>query len=321
MMKTKKTVQFSTIMKWLVNPFERIAGWQALFIGLVVMALTAVIGKINHIAFDGVLDVHVGAMFSFPASFAMQAIDFLTLFLIMWIAGLCFSKSKLRAIDVAGTMALARAPMLLLAIVCFLPVIPASPYDIPLVIIFSLIIIPFYIWMIAMMYNAYSVSCHLKGGKAILSFIGALLVAEIVSKLIFIFLSGSLFANVPIRDTFKFDSTKNTVVVADSSLTIRQKTENVVKAFEKGNFDAITVYFDATMKKSLPSGGLKMAWMQNNLTYGKFEKADLGGLNETRIDPYDIIDVPFFFKKKILRLRLTFNKDREISGLFLLPVP
>jgi len=180
--------------QWIYNPFERIAGWQALIIGIVAMALTAVIGKINHLAFDGALDVHTGASFGFSAAFAMQAVDFLSLFLTMWIAGVCFSKSKLRVIDIAGTMALARAPMLLFAVICFLPVAPAGLFDdIPRLVIFGLISILFAIWMIALMYNAYSVSCNLKGSKAVLSFIGALLVAEILSKLVFIYLLSGLF--------------------------------------------------------------------------------------------------------------------------------
>jgi len=171
-------------MKYLINPFERIAGWQALVIGFAVMALTAVIGKINNIAFDGVLDVHTGEPFSFSASFAMQAINFITLFVTMWLSGVCFSKTKIRAIDVAGTMALARAPMLLPAIICFMPIAPEDVSDIPRLAIFIAVCIPFIAWMIALMYNAFVVSCHLKGVRAVVSFIGALLVAEIVSKIV-----------------------------------------------------------------------------------------------------------------------------------------
>jgi len=171
-------------MKWLINPFERIAGWQALFIGLAAMALTAVTGTINHVAFDGALDIHWWTEPTFSGSFAMQVIDFFALFLAMWLAGVCFSKSKLRAIDVAGTMALARAPMLLLTIVCFLPIVPEDILDIPRVAIFGLVCVPFLIWMIALMYNAYTVSCHLKGARAVSSFIGALLLAEIISKVV-----------------------------------------------------------------------------------------------------------------------------------------
>jgi len=70
--------------KWVYNPFERIAGWSALVIGVVVMALTAFIGKINGIGFEVVLDVHIGK-FGYMVSFIMQAVIFLVLFLTMWI--------------------------------------------------------------------------------------------------------------------------------------------------------------------------------------------------------------------------------------------
>jgi len=306
--------------QWIYNPFERVAGWWALMIGVVIMALTAIFGKINGIAFDGVLDVQPGS-FGFSASFAMQAVVFLALFLTMWIAGVCFSKSRLRVIDIAGTMALARAPMLLFAIICFMPVTPAGLYgNIPRLIIFSLICILFAIWMIALMYNAYSVSCNLKGSKAVLSFIGALLVAEIISKLVFFFLLSSLFTNSPITGSSGIINPPENITVIADSLTVRQKTENVVKAFEQNNFDAITVYFDETMKKGLSPGGLKIAWTQVNLTCGKFEKADIDSLKETHIDNYDMIVVPFSFQNNKLNLQLAFNSDGKISGLFFKPI-
>ena len=305
-------------MKQLINPFERIAGWQALFIGLAAMALTAVIGKINNVAFDGVLDVHGGATFSFLASFAMQAVNFLALFLTMWLAGICFSKTKFRAIDVAGTMALSRVPMLALAIICFLPIVPASVYDIPRMIIFMLVYLFFAIWMIALMYNAYTVSCNLKGARAVVSFIGALAVAEILSKIILIFLLKGLFISTPASDALNKSDAEN-IVVSDT-LTIMQKTENVVTAFERGDFNAITVYFDKNMKEKLPPLGLQMAWTQTNMAYGKFERADIGSAEEISISEYNLIEVPFYFQKETLKLRLAFNENGEISGLFFLPI-
>jgi len=304
--------------KWLINPFERIAGWQALVIGIIVMVLIAVIGKLNHVFFVGVLNVNPFTKMGFSTAFIMQVVDFLVLFFTMWLAGICFSKTKLRVVDVAGTMALARVPMLLFLIICFLPIIPASPYDISRLIIFTLISIPFFIWMIALIYNAYTVSCHLKGSRAVLSFIGALLVGEIVSICIFIFLLSGMFANSPATCASKTTSTENTTVVIDS-LTIRQKTEKVITAFEQGDMEAVTVYFDPTMKKALPPSGLKMAWLQVNMTYGKFEKTNLDSLKESQMNKYDLIEVPFFFQKGNINLRLTFNKDGTIGGLFFLP--
>ena len=37
-------------------------------------------------------------------------------------------------------------------------------------------------WEVALMYKSYSVSCNVKGGKAIGTFIAGLLLAEILSK-------------------------------------------------------------------------------------------------------------------------------------------
>ena len=224
-------------MKYLFNPFERIAGWQALFLGLVAIGLTAVVGKINNIAFDGVLDIHGGVSFGFLTSFIMQAVDFSVLFLTMWTAGICFSKSKIRVIDVAGTIALARTPMLAVVLICFLPIAPEDPFDILRTVIFAIIMIPLIVWMVALMYNAYTVSCHLKGGRAVWSFVGALLVAEIISKLIFIFLLSGIFTNTPIFNTTGNSSTENTIVVSDS-LSIRQKADYVVRFFEQDDFKA-----------------------------------------------------------------------------------
>jgi hypothetical protein len=40
------------------------------------------------------------------------------------------------------------------------------------------------VWLVAWMYNAYVVSGNLKGGKGIVSFIVALIIAETVSKIL-----------------------------------------------------------------------------------------------------------------------------------------
>jgi hypothetical protein len=157
----------------------------------------------------------------------------------------------------------------------------------------------------------------LKGAGAIVSFIGTLLVAEIISKIALYFLLSSLFVNVPIKEIFKSGSKENVVVI--DSLTIRQKAENVVKAFEQSNFNAITVYFDENMKKALPPSGLRMVWTQVNMQCGKLEKADMDNLRENRADKYDVIIVPFLFEKAKANLQLTFNEAGEISGLFIRP--
>ena len=48
------------------------------------------------------------------------------------------------------------------------------------------------IWMVALMYKAYTVSCNIKGPKAIVTFIVSLIGAEIFSKAAILLLAGKL---------------------------------------------------------------------------------------------------------------------------------
>jgi hypothetical protein len=169
--------------KWLFNPFVYVAGTRALLIGIAVMAVTAVIGVHSNAHFDGVIDMHAGRIT--PA----QLIDWGLVVVLFYAAGLLFSRSSIRFIDVAGTMALARWPMIFCALLSFgiPPLGQVHTLDevlkaiTPTAIAIGLLGLVFTIWMIALMYNAFKVSCNMKGGEAIGTFIVALLIAEVLS--------------------------------------------------------------------------------------------------------------------------------------------
>ena len=183
--------------KWLFNPFIYIAGTRALLIGVSAMLVTAIIAFYTHAHFDGVLDLHFGHISSMSTVFLEALIDWGCMVLVFYIAGLIASGSSIRFIDIAGTMALARWVMVFPAIIGFGIHVPATtPKTIdeimssitPSFIVLSLFGLLFIIWMVALMYNAFSVSCNLKGSKAALSFIAGVIVAEIISKVIFHFI-------------------------------------------------------------------------------------------------------------------------------------
>ena len=48
----------------------------------------------------------------------------------------------------------------------------------------ALVILAGIIWMVALMWKAFSISCNIKGGRAIALFIVAVLIGEVVSKLL-----------------------------------------------------------------------------------------------------------------------------------------
>lgn len=186
----------STVLELLINPFKRIAGLQAFGLGLVFVALMGFLGAYSDIAFDGVIDMHMIEISLFQ-SFMYIAIDLICLIVVMWITGLIVS-NNFRFIDILGTMTLAKAPFIIMAVVGFFTTTPdmTDIYKDPYVlfksasfIIFMVLTIPVMVWNITLMYNAFKISCDLKGSKLTSSFIIALLISEILSKvLIYLFL-------------------------------------------------------------------------------------------------------------------------------------
>jgi len=182
---------------WLFNPFKFIAGTRALLLGLGVMLITAIVCMLTKWHLDGVIDIHQGKEGS-PSYlyFIEPAIDWLCLALPLYIFARSFSVSSVRFIDIAGTSALARYPMLFAVLVSmlmphhsgdtqnFLNSLLSDPNLIMRLVLLSLLIIPLTVWTVALMYNAYSLSANLKGPKAAWSFIGSFLIAEILSKVI-----------------------------------------------------------------------------------------------------------------------------------------
>jgi len=182
--------------KNLINPFTYIAGWQAFGIGIVFVVLMGVVGSLSGVYFDGALDAHLSERGNFYHSFLFLVIDIICVTLFMWIGALFFSKN-VRLIDILGTMTLSKAPMLIVACMGFLIkeeevlALSQNPFAVlgmPSFIIFSMIFIPFIVWNIVLMYNAFKVSSGMKSDKTIPVFIVALLLAEIASKIIIIYI-------------------------------------------------------------------------------------------------------------------------------------
>jgi len=120
---------------------------------------------------------------------------------LLLLGGKIISASRVRVLDVFGTQALARVPYLVTALLKLLPGyqrygaylvaqytetgadVQTAPADVVLFGVVMLVAILMIIWMVALMYRAYAVSCNVRGGRAIGVFVAALLVGETVSKL------------------------------------------------------------------------------------------------------------------------------------------
>lgn len=169
---------------WLLRPFTYIAGSKALLAGWVMMLITSVVAYFSKTHFDGAIDAHVGATMVPYFIYLLEALmAWGCLVLACYAAAAIFARTSFRLIDIAGTLALARAPLLFIALINFAMPATVNPTAIsPMVIVLALVCLPVFIWMLVLMYQAFSISVNLKGTKAVIIFIAALLVAEVVSK-------------------------------------------------------------------------------------------------------------------------------------------
>ncbi|NLI72265.1 MAG: hypothetical protein GX361_05980 [Bacteroidales bacterium] len=174
------------------NPFTRIAGWQAFGIGIVIVVVSAVIAGFGNLLFDGAIDAHFGDDVGVVKSLVVNGISLISVVLVMYITGLIISRD-FRFVDILGTMTLARAPLLILALIALFVSSPSEAkvlenpmivLNYPSLIIFGLISIPIIVWFVALMYNGLKVSTGAKGKKLVIGFIGGLLFAEIISKML-----------------------------------------------------------------------------------------------------------------------------------------
>jgi hypothetical protein len=183
----------------LFNPFVYVAGGKALFFGLLAILMAGLIGAVSNTHFDGTLDTHTGAHVPLWFFLSEGIVDWICLAVVLLIAGRIISKTPFRTIDVLGTQALARWPTILIALATLpkgyqrfcvslveqfkagkTPEFNTSDALITIGVI--CIMIPCLIWMLVLMYKAFSVSCNVKGAKAIGTFIIGLGIAEILSK-------------------------------------------------------------------------------------------------------------------------------------------
>ncbi|MEN1729189.1 MAG: hypothetical protein AAGJ52_12190 [Pseudomonadota bacterium] len=198
---------------WLFRPSDRIAGGQALISGLILIALTALLASSSGLLNDGVIDLHFGPDLPFWVLLAQGLINWLTLSMLLLIAALWLGRGPFRWIDLFGTQALARWPMLAATAYLAIPglnstirdltaemltkmptdpskVMASSAYllDAMWLTLISLPTLIFIVWMIWLMYHAYAVSTGLKGMRAAFSFTGALILAAILSKVLIVWL-------------------------------------------------------------------------------------------------------------------------------------
>lgn len=204
----------SNLSQWLFNPFRFIAGFRALLLGLAIILISGLVCSLSNTHFDGLLDVHTGATKPLWFFIAEGLIDWICLAVPLFFFGLIVSRSSFRIIDVLGTQALARWPFLITAVVMLpdanrrvlehimskitqsAPMVTLNPADVFIFGFAMILLVLMTIWMVALMYRAYVLSCNIKGAGAVITFIVSLIGAEVLSKMAIYLLYNQGFRNL-----------------------------------------------------------------------------------------------------------------------------
>lgn len=186
-----------SLFQYLKNPFEYIAGAQALLFGFVFFLISIALGISFNARFDGLLNLHFVENTTAYQLIKDQAINALSLLVIFYIIAMILGTRQTRLIDLAGTILLAMAPFSLTPLLNInnvmydtsMTMVKQAQSSTPMEglnigwLVFSLVIILLAIvWVVALMFQAYKICTNFKGSKLTLSFIIGLVTAAILSK-------------------------------------------------------------------------------------------------------------------------------------------
>ena len=162
-----------------VNPFIRIAGTQALLWGALGLVVSTLLSWLSGYHYHGLLHFGPAPNAAWWCYWAQHLMVWLVPATLFYIGGKIFSHSKIRMVDVYGTVLFAQLPMIGMNLIYLLPPMQAiaqvdstmAPTEILAIpnlhwaIFLSLLGFPFIIFSLIWMFQALKVSCNLKQSR------------------------------------------------------------------------------------------------------------------------------------------------------------
>lgn len=191
-------------MKMIFNPFTRIAGGKALACGGLFILAGATLCYLTGNVQDTYLHF-TPAETTFTTTLLRQVAMWFLGALLAYAAGVALSKSRVRLIDVLGTTAFAQVALLPMLALLLIPSLSSrlhaaamqmaesiaagavpqpEPDAIVAIIIYGTVSIVMLIWFFILNYNAFSVSCNVRGIRAAAVYFLTVVAATIISQFI-----------------------------------------------------------------------------------------------------------------------------------------
>lgn len=188
-------------MNWklLFNPFGIYSEKQLLVSGILITLAGSFVGSLFNVTFDGVLDVHQYET-DFLMSLKENSVNVACIFIVLFILGKLINR-KTRAIDILNTAMVSRFPQYISAVITALPVLKKvedeitshqgdlqhlnlQPMDLMLLFVISMILLAITAYYITLLVNGFRTAVNAKKWQHFVGFAIALIIAEIISKLL-----------------------------------------------------------------------------------------------------------------------------------------
>lgn len=186
--------------KLLINPFEKYDTKLLLLAAALLTIAGAIMAYWLNARFDGAIDLHFAPHTTAKTIATDLIIAIGSLFLLLFLTGIAINR-KTRFVDILIAVMLARFPLYLMTLFNYnntmyditgqilnsgnveqLPDIPAS--GIALLMAFAVLGLLGLIWFCAMLFNGFRVATNAKGARHVVLFAAAVVLAEILSKML-----------------------------------------------------------------------------------------------------------------------------------------
>jgi len=186
----------------------------------------------------------------------------------------------------------------------------APPDMILFLLVASVVALTVVAWMLVLMYRAFAVSCNVGKAKAIIVFIVAVLLGEVLSKIILVAMligagGAQSQASAPVQEG----------EVTASAAGVVSEAKDFVDMLAKGDFVAATSKFDATMVGAMPPSVLEQTWNGVVAQAGPFKQQT--GTRTATIQGFDTVYVTCQFERAPVTFKVVFNGSGQIAGLWL----
>ena len=184
----------------LLNPFEKYSDKALLFLGIITTVIGCFLAYNFNAKFDGVIDLHFDKQVSFSDSSTYIIIDVVVLTILLYLVGKYINK-KTRLIDIISTVLISRIPLYfctifnlndksyiisnkVLEIAVSKKIDSLSANEIAFMLFQAIALITALIWFVILLFNGFKIATNSKVTKHTLLFVLAIIVAEIISKII-----------------------------------------------------------------------------------------------------------------------------------------